>query len=110
MKGSEEIDWAKNKLAKRFRGRYVPLASHRVGSFVIDKLYRGCKIKTKASIVEELLQGERILSGTKAGRELFKLCNAERFKRDRKEWMATFGNYLFFHFIIIFYTTLSNLY
>ena len=47
-------------------------------------------MNTKASIVEELLHAERSLSGTKAGRELFNTMNIERFKRDRKEWMAMF--------------------
>jgi hypothetical protein len=85
---SEEIfaKAAKNLLQK-LSGRWVALASDRVGHHAVKKLFKSLtSVDDKAELAAELAQGMNRLGGSSMGRSVMEACALDKFLEGEKPW------------------------
>lgn len=85
--GSEKnfLKAAKSLLLK-LRGRWVALASHRVGHHCVIKLFRLLDIEDKAILISELADMFNRLEGSAMGRSVIKACAVDAFLDGESTW------------------------
>jgi len=84
------------KLFSKLRGRWIALASDRVGHHVVKKLFRSLPgMDAKQQLVIELIEGKTRLNGCAMGRSVMDACNVEVFvSSGEKEWSRTVSKML----------------
>jgi len=92
---------AAKQLSTKLAGRWVTLASHRIGHHVVNKLCRALSSnislnKAQEALVQELARGKKRLSGSSMGRNVIETCMLEEYDIDDekvksfKEWQRLF--------------------
>lgn len=88
LDGPEEKPFAKaarNLLAK-LSGRWVALASDRVGHHSVMKLFTVLNLEDKATLTAELAQGSNRLGGSAMGRSVMEACAVNAFLDGEDAW------------------------
>ncbi|KAI2511878.1 hypothetical protein MHU86_2610 [Fragilaria crotonensis] len=73
-------------LLKRLSGRWVALASDRVGHHCVMKLFDALKLDDKAVLTAELAQGSNRLGGSAMGRSIMEACAVNAFLNGENAW------------------------
>lgn len=74
------------RLLSKLDGRWVALASDRVGQHTVKKLFHALSVEDKGKLNSELAQGTNRLRGSSMGRSVMDVCALEVFSRSEKEW------------------------
>lgn len=77
---------AARNLLKRLSGRWVALASDRVGHHCVMKLFDALKLDDKAVLTAELAQGSNRLGGSAMGRSIMEACAVNAFLNGENAW------------------------
>ena len=80
---------AKN-LMQKLSGRWVALASDRVGHHSVKKLFKALlDVEDKAEMASELANGSNRLGGSSMGRSVMQTCAIEKFLEGEQPWKDT---------------------
>jgi nucleolar protein 9 len=81
---------ATKKLAGKLQGRWVAIASDRIGQHVVQKLFAALTdIGGRTQLVSELASGKARLNGSAMGRSVMETCFVHEFiAKGEKEWTA----------------------
>lgn len=77
---------AAHNLLNKLTGRWVALASDRVGHHCVMKLFTALKIEDKAVLTAELAQGSNRLGGSAMGRSVMDACAVSAFLDGENAW------------------------
>ena len=75
----KEFSTACRQLLDRLSGRWIALASDRVGHHTVKKLFRALPLNDKTKLVSELSRGGNRLSGSSMGRAIAEACSLSDF-------------------------------
>ena len=85
-KNEKPFQHAAHNLLTRLSGRWVALASDRVGHHCVMKLFDALKMDDKAMLTAELAQGSNRLGGSAMGRSIMEACAVNAFLNGENAW------------------------
>lgn len=81
---------APRQLLEKLGGRWVALATDRVGHHTVKKLFRSLGVEDKVKLVVELSQSTNRLSGSSMGRNVMEACSVSQYlSKGENEWKNT---------------------
>lgn len=87
---STELNWVKNKFFSLLKNYFTTLACSRFGGWVITKLFNNIDVKRKSTLVNEIMNDERKITGSGPGGKTFiRTVKLDYFRSNKAGWEAS---------------------